>query len=228
MQLKKLTSILAAALIITGCANVQQMTGMDDKTASTIGGASLGCLGGAALATAFGKDAAAGCAVGAVMGGLAGFEKARQEEIAAAEKARDEAQAVFATLPAKQQPNPAEVKTTQVEVTDTKTRETKKYEAFDSVTFDIPVSTRGTPEYEQAVGKLKKLAAQVANERGSSEIELAYAQSDVKKLKIKEEKVSVTTDKGKLITVSKLGRADVPKGVERYTVRAGKLTQSTM
>lgn len=228
MKLKNVLIPISIAAILSGCANMQQVTGADDKTASAVSGAAIGCVGGAVLARVLGKDAAAGCALGAVLGGLAGFEKARQEEIAAAEKARQEAEQIFASLPANQQPKVGAVKTTEVTATDKKTNETKKYQAFESVTLDIPVSTRGTPEYETAISKLKALATRVADERGSSEIELAYSQTDMKALKIKQEKASVTTEKGGVITVTKTGKADVPKGIERFTVRAGQIKKTEL
>ena len=219
---------LLIAVTLTGCANMQQMTGADDKTASAAGGAALGCLGGSVLAKVLGKDAAAGCALGAVIGGLAGFEKARQEEIAAAQNARNEAEQAFAELPKKDRPKVGQVKTTQTEVTDKKTNEKKKYETFESVTLDIPLSTRGTDEYKTAIGKLKTLATRVADERGSAEIDLAYSIADVNKLKVKQESVSVKTDKGGVITVTTLANANIPKGIERYTVRAGKIQNTEL
>ena len=104
----------------------------------------------------------------------------------------------------------------------------KKYETFESVTLDIPLSTRGTDEYKTAIGKLKTLATRVADERGSAEIDLAYSNADVNKLKVKQESVSVKTDKGGVITVTTLANANIPKGIERYTVRAGKIQNTEL
>lgn len=219
---------LLIMVTLTGCANMQQISGVDNKTASAAGGAALGCIGGSVLAKVMGKDATTGCAVGAVVGGLTGFEKARQEEIAAAENARTEAAQAFAKLPEKDRPKIGEVKTTQTEVTDKKTNEKKKYKTFQSVTLDIPVSTRGTDEYETAIGKLKTLATRVADERGSAEIDMEYSKADATKLKVKQETASVKTEKGGVITVKKSANSNVPQGIERFTVRAGKIQNTEL
>lgn len=196
---------------------------MDNKTASAVGGGLMGCVGGALLAKLGGGNAAVGCAVGAAVGGFVGFEKARQGEIAAAEQARNEAVAAFAALPARQKVRASDVKTKEVVVTDKNTRETKKYQAFESVSLDIPLSAKGTPEHDAAMDKLKTLAQRVADERGSSEIVVALTPVDARARKVAATSGTVQTSKGNTITVSKVADDSVPKGVERITVKAGRL-----
>jgi hypothetical protein len=226
--MKSLTlSAVALAVTLSGCAAIQEKTGMDSKTVGAAGGATLGCVGGALLAKLSGQNPLGGCVVGAVAGGLIGFEKARQDEISAATKAQQEAVAALAPLSAAKQVRVGEVKTVEVSATDKNKNETKKFQAFESVSIDIPLSTKGTPEYDAAIGKLKTLAERVADERGSASIELAMTANDARASKVTLETAGVQTAKGNTITVSKFADNAIPKGMQRVTVRAGKI-QHTM
>ena len=91
-------SAVALTVALSGCAEIQQQTGLDSKAISTAGGAAMGCVGGALLARMTGQNGLGGCMAGAVVGGFIGFEKSRQDEITAAEKARQEAMAALAPL----------------------------------------------------------------------------------------------------------------------------------
>lgn len=221
-------SIAAAAIVLTGCADMQKQTGLDAKTAGATGGAVMGCIGGALLAKIGGQNMAGGCMAGAAVGGLIGFEKARQDEITAASKAQQEAIDALAPLSVGRQVKAGQVKTIEVTATDKTKNETKKYQAFDSVSVDIPASAKGTPEYDAAISKLKTLAEKVADERGSSKIDIAMNAADVKANKVKLETASAKTAKGNTVTVSKAADNTVQKGVERITVRAGKLEQTVV
>jgi hypothetical protein len=227
--MKKITLIATAAtLALAGCADMQQRTGVDGKAIGAVGGAAIGCLSGALLAKVTGQNATGGCVAGAVVGGLVGFEKARQEEISAASKAQQEAIAALAPLASSTQVKAGEIKTVEVTATDKTKNESRKYQAFDSVSIDIPLSAKGTPEYDAALSKLKTLAEKVADERGSSRIDIAMTAADAKANKVTLETASVKTAKGNTVTVSKAADKSVQKGVERVTVRAGKLEQTVV
>lgn len=227
--MKSLTlSTLALAVTLTGCANVQQATGLDGKAVSAAGGAAIGCVGGALLAKITGQNAVGGCLAGAVVGGLVGFEKARQDEITAASKAQQEVIAALAPLSVGNQVRAGEVKTVEVTATDKTKNETKKFQAFDSVSVDIPISAKGTPEYDAAISKLKTLAEKVADERGSSKIDIAMTAADARANKVTLETASAKTAKGNTVTVSKAADSTVQRGMERVTVRAGKLEQTVV
>lgn len=218
-------SALIAAVVLSGC-NATMPKDVDGKTAGAALGAALGCAGGAVLAKVTGGNAAAGCVAGAVAGGLIGFEKARQEEIAEANRTREETQAVLAKLPpakggAKAQIG--EVKTVDVTATDKAKAESRKYKAFESVTVDIPTNTRGTPEREEVMTKLRALAEKVADERGSARIEVAMTSADAKALKVDLSSATVQSPKGNPITFSRTADNTVPRGIERITVRAGAI-----
>ncbi|MRD73719.1 hypothetical protein HCX48_11300 [Rhodocyclus tenuis] len=217
--------VVSVAVLMSGCAQMQEKTGMDDKAASTVGGAAIGCAAGALLAHLTGHNAAGGCAAGMVVGGLVGFEKARQAEIAAAEQTRKETVAALATLPPAQANavTVGEVRTVEVTATDKVTNQKKKYAAFDSVSVDMPTSAKGTPEYEAAMGKLKTLAERVADDRGSSEIIVSVNSGDAKAQKIALESNSVKTKAGNPITVIKRVDPSLARGMQRITVKAGSL-----
>lgn len=219
-------SAIPLTVALSGCAGIQQNTGLDGKTVGAAGGAAIGCVGGAVLAKITGQNAMGGCLVGAVAGGFIGFEKSRQEEISSAAKAQQEAIAALAPLQASRQVKAGEVKTVEVTATDKAKNETKKFQAFDSVSVDIPLSAKGTPEYDAALGKLKTLAEKVADERGSSKIDMAMTAADARANKVVLETASAQTVKGNTVTVSKMADNSIQRGIERVTVRAGKIQQT--
>ena len=226
----KLLTLSAVTLAVTlaGCADMQKQTGIDGKTAGAAGGAALGCIGGAVLAKITGQNAAGACVAGAVVGGMIGFEKARKEEITAASKAQQEAIAALAPLSVGRQVKAGEVKTVEVTAIDKTKNETKKYQAFDSVSMDIPISAKGTPEYDAAIFKLKTLAERVADERGTSNIDIAMTAADARANRVTLETASAKTAKGNTVTVSKAADNTLQRGFERVTVRAGKLEQTVV
>lgn len=216
---------VALAIGLAGCANTNTPTpgAMDDKTQGAVMGGALGCAGGALLAKLAGGNMAAGCAMGAVVGGLVGFERARQQEIADAERVRQEAIEVTASLPPQQRARGGEVKTVEVVAKDKTNGSTQKVKAFESVSVDLPLSAKGTPEYTSAMNKLKTLAERVADERGSAEILVAVTPADARANKVNMAGGKVASPKGNPITVTKLADASVTKGMERITVKAGRL-----
>ena len=223
----KLSKIfLLTATLLTGCATTSPNGSMDNKTVSTATGAALGCLGGAVLAKITSQNATSGCAVGAVAGGFIGFEKARREEIAAAAQARQEVVALITTLPSGQsgmQVRAGEVKTIEVTATDKSKSESHKYQAFDSVSVDIPASSRGTVQYNKAIGKLQTLAERIADNRGSSRIEISMTSADARASKVNLETTTARTSNGNPVIMSIATDNSIPRGVERFTVRAGSL-----
>ena len=214
---------LVVALGLSGCANTPGQSGMDNKTTGAAVGGALGCAGGALLAKLAGGNMAAGCAVGAVMGGLVGFDRARQQEIAEAEQARQEAVQAMASLPPHKRARAGEIKTIDVLAKDKASGNTQRIKTFDSMSVDVPISTKGTPEYSAAMGKLKTLAERVADERGSADIVVAVTPADARSSKVNMEGGKTVTAKGNPIRVTKVTDTGVPKGIERITVKAGRL-----
>lgn len=75
------TVVLAAALLITGCA-----TNQANQNAGI--GAALGCVGGAAIAAMTGGKPAQGCLMGAAAGAAIGFFEGRKKDLELAEQTR--------------------------------------------------------------------------------------------------------------------------------------------
>jgi hypothetical protein len=226
MNSKALTAVfVCAALTLPGCAELQKKTGVEDKTAGAVGGAAIGCAAGILLARVTGGNSRDGCLAGAVVGGLVGFEKARQEEIAAADQVRKDAIASLSNLPPAQSKSVivSPVRTVEVSATDKATNQTKRYSAFDSVSIQVPVSAKTTPQYEATLAKLKTLAERVADERGSAEIILAVNDTDAKMQKMALESNTVKTLKGNPITVTRRIDPTLKLGLQSMTVKAGNL-----
>lgn len=219
-------SVICVALQLSACAELQKQTGMDDKTTNMVGGAALGCAAGALIARSSNQNSGTGCAAGAVIGALVGFEMARQAELAAAEQTRKDAIAAFATLPRSTNAKAVvvgDVKTVEVTATDKATKQTKKYNAFDSISIDMPSATKGTPEYELAMGKVRALADRVAAERGVSDIIIGVNGVDAKKQKIALSSSASKGANGGIVNVTKRIDTTLATGMQRVTVKAGQL-----
>lgn len=206
---QKLIAICVLPVFISGCA------GMDSKSQSATLGAAFGCAAGAILANMTGHDAAGGCAAGALVGGIAGYEKARRDEVVAAKLAQQDA---VSSLPGAKA---GEVVTDNISVKEKATGQVRQVQAFRKASVDLPLSKKGTPEFNSAMDKLKALAEKVADERGKSEIIVALAPKDAKAQKISSETSEFKTASGKgTVLFSRAADNRVRLGVERVTVRA--------
>ena len=221
-------SAVAFAVALTGCADLQKQTGLDNKTVGAAGGAAIGCVGGALLAKITGQNAAAGCLVGAVAGGFVGFEKARQDELSAAAQAQQEAIAALGPLSSGRQINAQPIKTVEVTATDKSTNETRKYQAFDSMSIDLPLNQKDTLGYDKAIASLRTYAEKLADDRGSSKVDRTMTSADARAQKYTLDSNVFKTAKGNPVTVSKTTDNTLQKGIERVTVRAGKLERSVV
>lgn len=211
---QKVIAICVLTIFISGCA------GMDSKSQSTALGAGLGCAAGAILAKATGHNAAGGCAAGALVGGIAGYEKARRDELAAAKLAQQDA---VSSLPGTKA---GDVVTDNISVKDKTTGQVKQVQAFREVSIDLPLSKKGTPEFNSAMDKLKVLAEKFADERGKSEIIVSLSPKNAKAQKISSETAEFKTASGKgTVLFSRIADSNVRTGVERVTVRAANTGQ---
>ena len=186
------SSLIAASLVLNACANV------DQKTQSAGIGAAVGCAAGAALAKLTKNDAATACVAGAVVGGLVGYQHARNSEIDEARQATEAAQKVEGakTVP---------VQTQTVQVTDKQTGKTEAVQAFKSISVDIPLSQVDTPDGREAMRKLNEYARKVAREREDT-VEMSIATAPGKSSK--------TTPVGGLVqTTEKVGNGVVNRSV---------------
>lgn len=216
-------SIIALSITVYGCAEMQQHTSQNSNPAIVFGNAIFGCFGGTMLAKFTGQSEEIGCKHGTFFVWLFAFKKSRQEEISAVENAAQEAVSALELLPASKAVKIGQVATVEVTVTNKFSNEIIKIKVFDFISLEIPFSLKNTPEYDAAISKLKKLAEKVADERGSSLINISLTSTDAKRYKIVFETGSVLTPKGSSITVSKTADNSIQQGIERVTVRAGKL-----
>lgn len=161
MRTQILATGLAGVVTLTACA------GMDAKTEGAAIGGGIGCAGGAILAALTKNDVGTGCAAGAVIGGLVGYMRARNAEVAEAQKATEAAARVEGA-------KVAPVETQPVQVTDKATKKTDTVQAFKSVSVDIPSRQLDTPEGKEAVRKLEEYARKTAVERGET-VDMTYA-----------------------------------------------------
>lgn len=201
--------IVSAAVLVSGCATV------DDKTKSAGIGAAIGCGLGALVAKGTKGDAGKGCAIGAVAGGLAGYLKARQDEI----KAAREAAAAVASVPGA---SAGTVQTEVVQVTDQATGKTESVEAFKAISVDVPLSQLATPNGQAVMTKLDTYAKRVADERAntvamdvSTAPQREPAPKDIEVLSTRTER----SGKGQ-VQRRQLNDVRVPKPLQRVTIEA--------
>lgn len=217
MKQKLIAICVLPIFIISGCASTG---GMDDKSKSAAIGAAIGCGVGALLAKVTGHDAAGGCVAGGLIGGIAGYEKARQDELAAAKLAQQDAVASL------QGAKVGEVVTDNVSVKEKATGKVKQVQTFREANIDLPLSKKGTPEFNSAMDKLKKFAEKIADERGTSEIIVSLSPKDAKSKKVSAETAKFKTASGKgTVLFSRTVDNMVNMGVERVTVRAVNTNQ---
>lgn len=232
------TKIITLAVLVgitTGCASIQETTGMSKTTTGGVVGGVVGCAGGAVLAHMMGGKALVGCAVGAAAGGLIGYQQARAQEIAEAEQLQKEIVAglnesvqiapvaLNTSAPAKPAPKAvSEVRTKEVVVTDKKTGEKQTVKTLDEISVDIPVSMKGTPEYTAAMDKIRTYATRMADQRGSADILVSMTAQDARVAKVSASTQTAKTDKGNPVKVSRVISNTAPRGMERVVVRPGR------
>jgi hypothetical protein len=202
---------VSATIALSGCES------MDKKTASAGVGAAIGCAVGALVAKGTKGDAAKGCGIGAVAGGLAGYLKARQDEL----KAAREAAAAVASVPGA---SAGAVQTQVVQVTDQATGKVEAVETFKALSVDVPLSQLNTPNGQAVMTKLDTYAKRVADERANT------VAMDVSKAPVIEpppkdvEVLSTRTEKSGNGQVQRrqLNDARVPKPLQRVTIEANQ------
>lgn len=205
--MRNLPLVVLLPALMAGCAN------MDSKTQSAGIGALIGCAAGAALAKATDNNAAQACAAGAVVGGVIGYQKARNQEIA---DAREAAAAAERVKGAKVAP----VRTEAVKVKDTATGKTETVQAFKSVSVDIPVSQLDTAEGKEAMRKLDSYARRAAEQRGETiTMNIAAAPGTAGKIGVDNRSVVEKVGDGAVRRTTTVdGR--IPPGVQRVTIEA--------
>jgi len=199
--------VLSISMLLPACSS------MDSKTEGTVIGAGIGCAAGAVLAKLTKNDVATACAAGAVVGGLAGYLRARNAEV---EEAHQVAEVASKVEGAKVSP----VETQTVQVVDKKTNKTENVAAFKAVSVDIPVSQLNTPEGKEALRKLDEYARKTANERGETiDMTIANAPERGGSTKVALKETIEPSGKGKVRRVQ-MADPRVAANVQRITIEA--------
>jgi hypothetical protein len=154
---------------------------------------------------------------------LANFGAARAEELESARRAAMDIEGATSKLPQGQQVRVQGLVTISFEASDGRTHEVRKFQAYDSLTVDLPLTLKGRPERDAAMSPVKLLAEVLARARGSAEIARAYAPADARDEKITVGSATAKLPGGQDITVRKLIDANVLRGFERIVVKGGPL-----
>lgn len=149
-----LLTLLAGAVCASACTSTEHRS----ETASK--GAVVGCVSGVAFAMIVRGNPLKACLAGTVVGGLAGYQKARLDELDQARKTADTLSKDIATAPA------AKVEVQQVQVVEAESGRAEKVEAFKGLSMDVPLSQLGTPEGQALMRKLDAYARKIAQDRG--------------------------------------------------------------
>lgn len=151
------------------------------------------------------------------------FAAARASELASARQALDDIVQATSKLAPARQVRPRGVTTVPFEVTDAHTGQSRTVDCFESLTVDLPLELRGTPEHDAAMVGVKKLAEQLASSRGGARIVRGFALADVQHEKIVLDSAVAKASGGQDIVVRKQSDAEVLRGFERISVHGNAL-----
>lgn len=213
--MKRLIAVSLIPLTLTACA-----TGgidiHDPKTQQTAIGAGLGCAAGMVLGRVIGNgtDTLRGCALGAAAGGYIGWQKARAEELAAAQRLKAD---LATSAPAAK----VKVDVQTIEKTDDSGK-TVQQQAVRDVTVDLPTTGHGRAQYDVAMDKIKSLATKIADQRGEATIDIAGTPRSLGLTSTATaDDTIVKTPAGNTIHIRKHVAPDLPAGIQRVTVSGG-------
>jgi len=127
------------------------------------------------------------------------------------------------SLPKAQRPRNSSVLTTTVPVTDSLTPRVADMKMLDAVIIEMPTAGKKKRGYTNAMNAVKALATRVADNRGGATILVEQSSADVRGRKVNTSEGESLTKDGNALTVRKEVSSEVPKGIERYTIKAGDL-----
>ena len=213
MRSFSLSALTCATLLLSGCATLEQAT------------SSLSCM----LARATGKACGGQEAAMASTGQGGRFEQLQtvfEQEIQTAREAQARAVAATQPLGPKQRAVAGEVAVIHVDITDSRSQQKRNMRTLDAMTLDMPLGGKGKDGYTQAMDEIKDLANTLADNRGSASILVQQNPADVKAKRVNTASGNTKSPAGQPIAVEKQTTANVPAGVERYTVKAGAIRGS--
>ncbi len=128
-------------------------------------------------------------------------------------------------LPKAQRARNTSVQTTTVAVTDSQTPRVEDVTALDTVSIELPIAGKKKAAYTNAMNAVKSLATRIADSRGGATIVVEQNPVDVRARRVNAAEGETQTKEGNTVTVQKLADKQIPRGIERYTIKAGELTK---
>lgn len=215
MKNLKLTLVACAAILLSGCATLQDASN------------SLSCMLSRVTNSADPSCQASSAPATAVSGGQAErfnrLQAALDQETQQAQSLQAQAIQAMQKLPVKQRAVAGPVQTKTVSITDGQSGQTHQMRAFSALTVEMPLAAKGRKEYTQAMNLLKELANELADNRGASSIVVTQSAEDVKAGRVNTATGTTQSKSGKPVTVIKKIDPMLPVGIERYTIEAGEI-----
>lgn len=214
MRSLKISALTCAALLLGGCATLDQAS------------SSLSCMLGRVTGSA---DAS--CADSGSQGSVQSAQGDRFDKLQAvldqeaqdARKTQEQAVAAMQKLPPNQRAVAGPVRMLNVSISDSQSGRTRTMSTLDSITVDMPLAAKGRPEYTQAMDGLKGLANQLADNRGAASITVEQAEADIKARRVNTATGISKSPHGSPVNVIKNSSRSLPAGTERYTIQAGEI-----
>ncbi|MBF5004526.1 hypothetical protein [Diaphorobacter caeni] len=151
------------------------------------------------------------------------LQKQLDEEVHDAEVSIEAAVEATKTLPKAQRARNTSVLTNRVSMTDSQSPRVADVTALDTVTIELPTAGKKKRGYINSMNAVKALATRIADSRGGATILVEQASADVRGRKVNTSEGESKTKDGNPLTVQKSVNADLPRGIERYTIKAGDL-----
>lgn len=216
MKNLKLTLVACAAILLSGCATLQDASN------------SLSCMLSRVTNSADPSCGASSNAPATVVSGgqaerFSRLQAALDQETQQAQNLQAQAIQAMQKLPVKQRAVAGPVQTKTVSIADGQSGQTHQMRAFSALTVEMPLAAKGRKEYTQAMNLLKELANELADNRGASSIVVTQSDEDVKAGRVNTATGTTQSKSGKPVTVIKKVDSLLPVGIERYTIEAGEI-----
>ena len=217
MKNLKLTFVACSAVILSGCATLQDASNSLSCMLSRVtNSADPSCGTG-------GSNAPATAVSGGQAERFSRLQAALDQETQQAQSMQTQAVQAMQKLPAKQRSVAGPVQTKTVTIADGQSGQSHQMRAFSALTVEMPLAAKGRKEYTQAMNLLKELANELADNRGASSIVVTQSDEDVKAGRVNTATGTTQSKGGKPVTVIKKVDSQLPIGIERYTIEAGEI-----
>lgn len=147
------------------------------------------------------------------------------DEVTDAENSLEAAVSATKGLPKSQRARNTSVQTATVAVTDSQSPRVEDITALDTASIELPIAGKKKAAYTNAMNAVKSLATRVADSRGGATILVEQNPLDVRARRVNASEGETQTKEGNTVTVEKSADKQIPRGIERYTIKAGELTQ---